>query len=513
MTSTLREIIDSNDSEMLEKYLQKHPDQINMCVASSKSYPAHLVVKKKSVDMVKVLIKLGAQWDLEELKLPNHIPLFYCIELDSYEILFEIAANHKKLLNCVDSEGFTVIHQMVIKGRSDRLEELALRYNNLPLFAKLLNQADYDNVNPLILSTMYGHSSFANAILKIGKGLVSVNEQISNTVKIKSTSYPKGFTALHIAAAIGDLDLVSLLIRYNAVEIENVPMCLGKPSSVIGILKTTNLRQEKNIRRALKNKGLINSIPANSTSDFGKVVILPETETKVGTLQKRSRSKSPTTPPFKRKLLEKVKGKVAVGKKLLPVTLRPSATDRVINTLQTLPNNMNDDDLQDLIFSGPVNKTARNTRPLLFKIENSKPVTNSIVAGKLFTQLKIHLSRMSNVKITDGFEKFTALVLIIRSLLTESKETAVQNIWILHTDDAKKYQVKRKENTIVVKTNIKVDEDDHLNGSKEIGFICPLSALFVLSSLMKDKLIDSFRDMLSRLFEDQLRTSNDYKMF
>ena len=529
--STLKDILENDDPTLLEQYFNQHPTEINEKVGKTKYLPAHIAVKKGSIKMVKALIKLGAKWDYEDQDSASRvIPLFLCVINDQWELLHWVAKNQNDLLMMQDSDGYTIIHQLIEKRKHSELIELAFILSRWDKWNSLLNLGDNDNLTPLMLAAVMKDTKGAKALFKSGD--ISINDQLKKKSGISSIRLPKGFTALHISAGLADLDMVELLMKHDARQIYNNALFLPRPREVIATLslEKRGTKIEKKILSLLISRSEVRGEVRRKSVDL-KASFTPKekesknTLSKVKTREQPSASKSKPTLqlPTKRDRVfaSDSPNPSSTSLSQLPTSLSTLDKEAPVFKKQKLERRKSRD-LQDAIFNPDTSVHRVDSTAAIKKhshveglvINNYSPVPNSLVVGSLFSQLKIHFGILKKVSIVRGQELLEALLIIIQSIMSQSSNDAVTKLWIVNTEKRDKIVSKRKLDNLVVRTKFSdyISKDDaNLGGATEIGLFCPLSAAFFLSNLLEVKEVDQFKAMLIVTFKDQARMKREYK--
>ena len=157
--------------------------------------PLHQAVKSGRVEIVKLLLNHSGITDVNARDTEGFYPITHAVSKEMMELLL---SNPDIDVNVLDPEDRTPLHIAVISGRVEIVE-------------LLLSHSGTNDVNT---KYAYGlHPINHAAVINTPKGIELLFEHPSINVNAQG---PKGHTALNKAARYGKVEIVKLLLNYNA---------------------------------------------------------------------------------------------------------------------------------------------------------------------------------------------------------------------------------------------------------------------------------------------------------
>ena len=418
---------------------------------------------------------------------------YYCIDYNQWEILFWLAQKHKNVLLETTIDGFTIIHELVKLDKWRELDILDdLLRHHTSWWMNLLNLGDSNNLTPLMVSVSYGKYKSVRVLLNTGK--IKIHAQLSSNARCLDKTLKTGFTSLHIAAATTEYKMVELLLEYGATEIWDREIHLSKPRDIIGTLEP----HEYTLDRVYADQKTL--------------------EMKIKSLLMKGFSSGGTH-------MTRIKPSFYKMSLILPKNQNINLKQRTVETSASTssPESIVDlTNLENAIFNPnlPVERVQRRQNieeEIKFDIEHVHPAFDSLVIGGLFIELKKQFINLKNVDlVVINEELFKGLAIIIRSLLVESKLTAIRTIWIVKAVGKQPGRVKRNGSTLLIRTRGYQDIENSLGlqGSLEICMACPIYAIYTLAvTLGSNNEIKKLRNWLKKELSNPTLFDTEYLLF
>ena len=521
----LNQLINREDISGLKAFLTKYPNMLNTRANKSKLLPAHLAVKNGSLSVVKLLIKLGAEWDIEDdIKTSLKIPLFYCVmtkhaeykEIDKKRItiLYYIAKHKPDILLAVDSDQFNVLHELVQYDNYKEIEKLLaiLKEIRWPRLSEFINAGDMDHLTPLMVAAIHRNLYSAQILLKCK--LLQINAQLTSNCNINSKKFKKYWTALHISCSLGDDVFVNTLINSGAKEIHDPSLGLKKPSEVINVHSKNNNRLESKILQILSKAKANNEQQATTTKSTSSSS--GSTESSSGSSGSSDSSSSSNSAKSDTPTPEIVPSPPNSPPNDPMDTDEDSLHDTAAKKASFVKKKLQKSNLENDIFGQSITsntvKAPQETYINDYSIQNTTPVGNSAVSKFVFSRLKLEFQKLRKMrKPVYAKELMDALLILLQSILGEPMSICINNVWLI---ESKIGAVKRLQKTLVIlcPLSIYIKEHEPLYNAQQIALVCPLSTCYMLANWLEEPELLNFKNELLDLFKN-FNFQSHYKLF